>query len=1805
MARARTAPAATAPPPSGAQAQHVPFGQFTAATAAGELLPPEAVAAGVPVGGAVTVAAAAAAVAGLLSAFDGFNRKRVRELRSYLVETLPRLYPDRSREDVLRFVRDEVARDREFVRNQRDRLETDMKAAMLLDSPDKRRIRVQQILDREKRWTQMREQAALERSAARTNFLTVKEQSPEGAYWTLGQAREHTPDCIAMAGKFWPWEVLDHMHPQLHHGCQCHLLTKTEAVRLGLMYPDQVPDTQDAIRRAAEIAREYHLIQQAASPEEIRDYIDAIMEAPFHALHAHRAQLRYAKGTHEGGKFLPRGGVGTPILSRGAIERSLRRLIPHRPTTPAERRKVHVGEWKRLAGREVFVPEHRAFEREIAGRVFYSPPGSTEVHERPAGKQSPEIPRGRGEELSAVARDQRAEWRLAAHDQAARALSAQERATAPAEVGAHPKATHSGLLDAGFRTHRQEINPESGSITWHYEHPPSGARATLTYHDHRVSYVGWEPGRVQPVLDPLTRPPSSPQEFLDDVVAVAHDIARKHDREPHIPRARFSESLGDTAGLHDWHGVVAIGPDARSAIRGMAKVREEGRPLNYAEARAVYAAYRTGVHEALHAAAPISQRYYTTNATGRGIEEALTEELSSVEAVDVLRRQGLDDVLRWVKANPADFKVEGGYSHYRHALGQILDRGQVPPEAREDVMRILKFGAEPEQRPDMLAALITGAGERHGQNHEEARAWIDSLFTRAARRTDREDDDLPFAPNIRPDLSDVADTPPAVVNGQEIHVGQWVDVRNRAGRVMAIHPRDEGPFFDVRYGTQYAPTGDAHVHAEEITGVRGKPEGILPGGSEVLIGGEAVQPGDRVSYSNGVGGRTLATVERIIRVQNLDMRQPERGWQIEAHTDDGEPVLLAASRTPEFRKEGPAGKLRQSAAVRVPYPRDMSEWTRWDAELMHVNDLARFRDAQETTSPEKIAALREQIRADGVREPITLDHSVIDGRTYISEGNNRLEAAKAENFTHMPVRVITVARVGEHHGGVRIPPVDAPQYTKPSMIGLPTLAPESPGGTVEPGADEVMPPREPGPGVASPGGERDPLAGLRVYEETVGGSAAMPQISRYLLADTPEGERVGSFNYGVDEHGVHVHGIALAKQHRGRGVAQALLRRKHEETGLPIIHGSFSSPEGVAFGVGMAAAHPEWNKLWLRYENGEPVVWKPGEPVSTYAWEQGWHGEGPEDTFGPVRFDDYRKIPAAINRGLARAGKQSPGGERASGEFHVHARYTDTWESAHPGEPPMSYEAAKALAARQPAGAAVRIGKLSPAGAFQVFEQTEGEGAPGLDDLPGRASSGGERDPFVRYGEVPVEPPKFKTIGPGVYETGDGRITMYRIEGTRPPAWNVEWTTGYAWDVQGTPSISGMSSPLYSNIVDGAASKKDAVALFERSWPETRAAIQQFEGGVGDPGKGLSFEGGAATRPPLSIRIGKSGDIRRFPRQEMVARGADGVEIGRLDYGYDPDRNILALGRIDVHADHRRQGVGKELLRRVRELHPGAEVDPGLLVSAEGKAWWDAVRGSPEQHVDESRTEHFIAADPETRLPLGVTAAGGPDVLPLGDVLPKGEVEKSMRDAFAAIDDVHSISANREIDPIPVASWNDGTTAGGAYYSGRDGALLYPQFIRLNPDSGEVELALVHEWGHYLDQQFIGEGVHYGSVRALMDPEHPLYEVMGALVETPELQQINALRGKDQTFRASDGTEKNLRDFEAYATYLIKPHEAFARAYAQWIALRSGNETLKAQIEPHRGETHAFPGQWSDESFAPVAEAMDKAFEKLGWRPGT
>ena len=62
--------------------------------------------------------------------------------------------------------------------------------------------------------------------------------------------------------------------------------------------------------------------------------------------------------------------------------------------------------------------------------------------------------------------------------------------------------------------------------------------------------------------------------------------------------------------------------------------------------------------------------------------------------------------------------------------------------------------------------------------------------------------------------------------------------------------------------------------------------------------------------------------------------------------------------------------------------------------------------------------------------------------------------------------------------------------------------------------------------------------------------------------------------------------------------------------------------------------------------------------------------------------------------------------------------------------------------------------------------------------------------------------------------------------------------------------------------------------------------------------------------------------------------------------------------------------------------------------------------------------------------------------------------------------------------------------------------------------------------------------------------------------------------------------------------YLLEPKEQFARAYAQYIAVRSRDNIMLGQLEGKRGDAlmqGLYCQQWMDDDFAPIASEIEAA----------
>jgi SPP1 gp7 family putative phage head morphogenesis protein len=188
------------------------------------------------------------------------------------------------------------------------------------------------------------------------------------------------------------------------------------------------------------------------------------------------------------------------------------------------------------------------------------------------------------------------------------------------------------------------------------------------------------------------------------------------------------------------------------------------------------------------------------------------------------------------------------------------------------------------------------------------------------------------------------------------------------------------------------------------------------------------------------------------------------------------------------------------------------------------------------------------------------------------------------------------------------------------------------------------------------------------------------------------------------------------------------------------------------------------------------------------------------------------------------------------------------------------------------------------------------------------------------------------------------------------------------------------------------------------------------------------------------------------------------------------------------------------------------------------------------------------------------------------DVRTKLPIAKEIKASISAIDRVHDDGA---LPRIAVGAERDNSALGRYWPTGDK--------IAINSTGPWPQMTTAHEVGHLLDYKIFGVGNSFASAASA---EFATWR--------EAVQASAAIRG----IVASRNTAMPIYN----SGYLLQEREIWARAYAQYIATRSGDVEMLRQLNVMRSR----PGvgtliQWSDEDFKPIAAAMDDIFRKKGW----
>lgn len=173
-----------------------------------------------------------------------------------------------------------------------------------------------------------------------------------------------------------------------------------------------------------------------------------------------------------------------------------------------------------------------------------------------------------------------------------------------------------------------------------------------------------------------------------------------------------------------------------------------------------------------------------------------------------------------------------------------------------------------------------------------------------------------------------------------------------------------------------------------------------------------------------------------------------------------------------------------------------------------------------------------------------------------------------------------------------------------------------------------------------------------------------------------------------------------------------------------------------------------------------------------------------------------------------------------------------------------------------------------------------------------------------------------------------------------------------------------------------------------------------------------------------------------------------------------------------------------------------------------------------------------------------------------------------------------------------------------------------PRYIAIRPGgpAGQIRSTVAHEVGHYFDWGdfdtpvgTFGTGVgRYVPTRGwvLSEVSEGFAPVMEAIQATPEYNTLrvvlDGLVSGDSTLVQGLGAAQRAQMIESLE-YLLDPAELWARSYAQFVALESGDAAMLAAVRTSTmSGGAALPAQWEAATFGPVQDAIAAMFRAQG-----
>lgn len=145
--------------------------------------------------------------------------------------------------------------------------------------------------------------------------------------------------------------------------------------------------------------------------------------------------------------------------------------------------------------------------------------------------------------------------------------------------------------------------------------------------------------------------------------------------------------------------------------------------------------------------------------------------------------------------------------------------------------------------------------------------------------------------------------------------------------------------------------------------------------------------------------------------------------------------------------------------------------------------------------------------------------------------------------------------------------------------------------------------------------------------------------------------------------------------------------------------------------------------------------------------------------------------------------------------------------------------------------------------------------------------------------------------------------------------------------------------------------------------------------------------------------------------------------------------------------------------------------------------------------------------------------------------------------------------------------------------------------ILLNPNQhlAGITVTAIHEYGHFID--YLSSGRRFPS-EFENQKNHPAF----SKVVSKSREYKNWYRASGDGFVYFGRVKYKIAP--SHFTYLMKPREVWARAYTQYVAMKSRDTHVWAEFSRQR--KNKLNGYWSDKSFEPIAKEVEKVLESQG-----